>query len=462
MAMAPAAYLLYAKVMRHNPRDPRLARPRPLRALRRPRLDAALLRAAPRRLRPAARRAQAASASGARARPGHPERDHVHVTPGVEVTTGPLGQGFANGVGMAMAERFLRERYGAEVVDHHVYAIVSDGDLMEGIASEAASLAGHLGLGQLVYLYDDNDISLDGPTSLSFDYRGRRQALRGLRLARARRSTTPTTSPALEAAISAGQAEDERPTLIRVKSIIGYPSPNKQGTSQGPRRAAGRGRGPRHEGGAGLGSRRAVPRPRRRLRARSTPQRGAGRAGRVAGALRGLARRRRRARRGVGPRLGRARRCPASRDALPARLAARTSSPRASRAARRWPRSRTSCRRWSAAPPTSASRRRPSSRRRGRALPRRDPAGRNVFFGVREHGMGGAVNGMAAHGGIVRPVRLDVPAVRRLHARLDPPQRADRPRRRVGLHARLGRARRGRPDPPAGRAPRRAARDPAA
>ncbi len=93
----------------------------------------------------------------------------MHVTPGVEVTTGPLGQGFANGVGMAIAERFLRDRYGAEVMDHHIYAIVSDGDLMEGIASEAASLAGHLGLGRLIYLYDDNDISLDGPTSLSFE-----------------------------------------------------------------------------------------------------------------------------------------------------------------------------------------------------------------------------------------------------------------------------------------------------
>ena len=85
--------------------------------------------------------------------PGHPEHGH---TAGVETTTGPLGQGFANGVGMAMAERFLRERYGAEIVDHHIFGICSDGDLMEGVASEAASLAGHLGLGRLVYLYDDN------------------------------------------------------------------------------------------------------------------------------------------------------------------------------------------------------------------------------------------------------------------------------------------------------------------
>src|SRR5919202_7081874 len=99
--------------------------------------------------------------------PGHPERDRVHVTPGVEVTTGPLGQGFANGVGMAIAERFLRERWGGDVMNHHVFAICSDGDLMEGVAAEAASLAGHLGLGKLVYLYDDNAISLDGPTEWS-------------------------------------------------------------------------------------------------------------------------------------------------------------------------------------------------------------------------------------------------------------------------------------------------------
>lgn len=86
----------------------------------------------------------------------------------METTTGPLGQGFANGVGMALAERFLRERYGAQVMDHRVFAICSDGDLMEGVSAEAASLAGHLGLGRLVYLYDDNGITIDGETSLSF------------------------------------------------------------------------------------------------------------------------------------------------------------------------------------------------------------------------------------------------------------------------------------------------------
>ena len=101
--------------------------------------------------------------------PGHPEFDRNHPTPGVETTTGPLGQGFANGVGMALAERFLRGKFGSEVQDHRVWGVVSDGDLMEGIAAEAASLAGHLGLGRLIYCWDDNQISLDGPTSMSFD-----------------------------------------------------------------------------------------------------------------------------------------------------------------------------------------------------------------------------------------------------------------------------------------------------
>src|ERR1700732_1853638 len=101
--------------------------------------------------------------------PGHPERGH---TPGIEITTGPLGQGFANAVGMAIAERFLAERFnrpGHELVDHHFYVICSDGDMMEGISQEAASIAGHFGLGKLVVCYDDNHITIDGTTSISFD-----------------------------------------------------------------------------------------------------------------------------------------------------------------------------------------------------------------------------------------------------------------------------------------------------
>ena len=111
--------------------------------------------------------------------PGHPE---VHALAGVEVTTGPLGQGFADGVGMAIAERFLRAHFGPEAIDHHVFAICGDGDLMEGVSHEAASLAGHLGLGRLVYVYDDNHITIDGPTDLAYSRR-RREALPGLWMA---------------------------------------------------------------------------------------------------------------------------------------------------------------------------------------------------------------------------------------------------------------------------------------
>ena len=147
LAMAPTAYLLFARIMEHDPADPQW--PDRDRFVLSAGHGSMLLYAAlhlsgydlP--LDELKRFRQWGSLT-----PGHPERDQVHVTPGVEVTTGPLGQGFANGVGMAMAERFLRERYGAEVMDHHTFAICSDGDLMEGIAHEAASLAGHLGLGQ--------------------------------------------------------------------------------------------------------------------------------------------------------------------------------------------------------------------------------------------------------------------------------------------------------------------------
>src|SRR5687767_202490 len=97
--------------------------------------------------------------------PGHPERNH---TPGVEVTTGPLGQGFGNAVGMAIAERWVRTRFGADRCDHNTFVICSDGDLMEGVSHEAASLAGHLGLGRVVAVYDDNHITIDGGTDLAF------------------------------------------------------------------------------------------------------------------------------------------------------------------------------------------------------------------------------------------------------------------------------------------------------
>ncbi|MET4105987.1 transketolase [Hymenobacter sp. UYP22] len=161
--------------------------------------------------------------------PGHPESN---MTPGVEVTTGPLGQGFANGVGMAMAEAHLAAVYnrpGHALQDHFTYAIVSDGDLMEGVAAEAASLAGHLKLGKLIYLYDDNDICLDGPTNLSYteDALARFEAYGW----HTQRVTDGNDLDAIEAAIKAAQQETGRPSLISVKTIIGYGSP-QEGTSK--------------------------------------------------------------------------------------------------------------------------------------------------------------------------------------------------------------------------------------
>ncbi|NIP82815.1 MAG: transketolase, partial [Gemmatimonadetes bacterium] len=161
--------------------------------------------------------------------PGHPE---VHLTPGVEATTGPLGQGFANGVGMAMAERFLAHRYnrpGHEILDHHVYAIVSDGDLMEGVASEAASLAGHLRLGKLIYLYDDNHITIEGDTDLAFSEDvGARFEAYGWHV---QAVDDGEDLAAIEAAIERARAETERPSLIRVRTHIGYGSPKQDDAS---------------------------------------------------------------------------------------------------------------------------------------------------------------------------------------------------------------------------------------
>ena len=161
--------------------------------------------------------------------PGHPEHG---LTPGVEATTGPLGQGFATGVGMALAAEALEARFGRpgfDLVPSRIFGLVSDGDLMEGVASEAASLAGHLKLGRLVYLYDDNHISLDGPTDLSFSedvvarfasYGWHTQAV-----------ADGNDVEALDRAIAAAIAETGRPSLIAVRTHIGFGSPNRQDTA---------------------------------------------------------------------------------------------------------------------------------------------------------------------------------------------------------------------------------------
>ncbi|MBX3159949.1 MAG: transketolase [Deltaproteobacteria bacterium] len=162
--------------------------------------------------------------------PGHPEWHH---TPGVEATTGPLGQGAANAVGMALAERFLAQlfnRPGHDIIDHYTYALVSDGDVMEGVAFEAASLAGHLGLGKLIYLYDANEITLDGPLSLimSEDVGKRYEAL-GWHVLHVADGNHDLAG--IDAAIRAAQAEKARPSMIVVRTTIGYGSPKKANTS---------------------------------------------------------------------------------------------------------------------------------------------------------------------------------------------------------------------------------------
>jgi transketolase len=160
--------------------------------------------------------------------PGHPERG---LTPGVETTTGPLGQGFANSVGMAIAEDYLVARYNRpdyQIVDHYTYALVSDGDLMEGVSSEAASLAGHLKLGKLICLYDNNHITLSAGTNITFtEDRAMRFEAYGWHTQTVENGNDLT---AIERALHVAQAEKERPSLILVRTHIGYGSPNKQDT----------------------------------------------------------------------------------------------------------------------------------------------------------------------------------------------------------------------------------------
>src|SRR5688500_14734135 len=161
---------------------------------------------------------------------GHPEYGHAA---GVEVTTGPLGQGFANGVGMALAAKMMAARFNTDStfspVDHYIYSICSDGDLMEGISSEAASLAGHLGLGNLIYFYDDNNISIEGETRLAFSEEVKKrfegfgwhvQTIDGHDRAAIRR------------AIKKAQKETARPSLIAAKTVIGWGSPKYHGTAR--------------------------------------------------------------------------------------------------------------------------------------------------------------------------------------------------------------------------------------
>lgn len=231
MGAAPMAYVLWQRHLRHNPRDPHWAdRDRfVLSAGHGSMLLYCLLHLTGYDL--TIEDLQAFRQWESRT-PGHPE---TLLTPGVEATTGPLGQGTANAVGMAMAERALAHRFnrpGHTIVDHRTYAIVSDGDLMEGISGEAASLAGHLKLGKLIYLYDCNHISLDGPTSLAFSTEdvGARYAAYGWQVLHVENGDSDLA--AIDRAIAAAEADIGRPSIVVVRTTIGYGSPKKQGTSE--------------------------------------------------------------------------------------------------------------------------------------------------------------------------------------------------------------------------------------
>ncbi|HEY0360768.1 MAG TPA: transketolase [Solirubrobacteraceae bacterium] len=400
MAMAPAAYLLFARVMEHNPADPSW-----------PDRDRFILSAGhgsmllysvlhlsgydlP--LEELKHFRQWGSLT-----PGHPERDRVHVTPGVEITTGPLGQGFANGVGMAMAERFLRAHFGAEVQNHRVFAIVSDGDLMEGIAAEAASLAGKLGLGRMVYLYDDNDISLDGPTDLSFDTEDVAKRFEAYRW-HVQTVDDANDLGALEVAIDQAMREEERPSLIRVKSIIGYPSPNKAGTSKAHGAPLGEDEVRLTKEVLGWDPDQHFVVPDEVREHFDQRERGA--------ALQAEWEQRYRAWRDGHEELAKqwdaawaAKPLPGVREALENidwekdKLATRSAGQKAMAA-------------FADYVPTMVGGAADLSESTKTEFPgghelnyKQGRPARNVFFGVREHGMGGAVNGMAGHGGIVRP-----------------------------------------------------------
>jgi transketolase len=229
MALAPLAYLLYTEVMHHNPANPHW-----------PDRDRFILSAG----HAAVLQYSALHLSGynlsleelKRFRqwesqtPGHPE---VHHTAGVEATTGPLGQGFANGVGFGIAERFLAELFNRpydEIVDHRVYCVAGDGDLMEGVSNEAASIAGTLGLGKLVYFYDDNHITIDGTTSISFtEDRGKRFEAQGWHVQHVNDANDLSL---LRESIANAQAEVERPSLIIIRSHIAFGAPRAVDTAK--------------------------------------------------------------------------------------------------------------------------------------------------------------------------------------------------------------------------------------
>jgi transketolase len=221
MALAPLAHVLFSRVMKYDPADPEwVDRDRFILSAG----HASILQYSMLYLAGMGLELEDLEAfrSWGSATPGHPEAGH---TVGVEVTTGPLGQGLGNAVGMAIAERFLRARFGADAIDHHTWVIAGDGDLMEGISHEAGGLAGHLGLGHLTVVFDDNHITIDGPTDLSTSEDvGARFAAYGWDVVDL--GEIGDDVDALEAALLASKEVTDKPSLLRLRTHVGTPSPD--------------------------------------------------------------------------------------------------------------------------------------------------------------------------------------------------------------------------------------------
>ena len=325
------------------------------------------------------------------ATPGHPE---VHQGAGIEVTTGPLGQGFANAVGLAVAERWLRARFGPDLCEHRTYVICSDGDLMEGASHEAASLAGHLGLGRLIYVYDDNHISIEGDTALSFseDVGGRFEGY-GWHVESLGEAANDTTT--LEAALRRAADVDDAPSMLILRSHIGWPSPNFTDTAYAHGNPLGADEVAATKAILGLPTDQSFWVPDDVLEL----YRAAGRRGREA-------------RESWEKRLAEQ---DGERDAYEACLG-RRGLPGWDEALPSWPPGeKLATRQASAACLQALAGHVPGLVGGGADLTGNtgttikdhgvqtadEPAGRQIYFGVREHGMAGVLNGMAAHGGVI-------------------------------------------------------------
>ncbi len=381
--------------------------------------------------------------------PGHPE---FRLTPGVEATTGPLGQGAANAVGMAIAERSLAHRFnrpGHELVNHRTFCLVGDGDMMEGISGEAASLAGHLGLSKLIYLYDSNLVSLDGPTSMSFtEDVGKRFEAYNWNVLHVANGNTDLEE--IDRALTAAIQETRRPSLLVIRTTIGYGSPHKAGTSAAHGSPLGKEEVLLTKKALGWPWEEPFHVPPEALASfRTAIDRGgqmqAGWDRRFAAWAKEYPDLAREWRQALSLEL------PSGWDAdLPAwkagdKEATRVAGGMALNAiAAKVP--------YVLGGDADLSESTKTSLKNGGDFDASTGAGRNLHFGVREHAMAAAANGMAYHGG-VRPVRRHVLPVLRLRTPRDSPGGSLRAARHLRLDARLGRPGRGRPDPPARRAP---------